>query len=93
MLSFTGLFILTYHSLPPVLVGDIFFIPNLSMLFLVKFVPLTDVMYGVGGGNDGFVLASADVDAVTFVTLFRVSELVLEVRVELSLLTLSHVLL
>lgn len=48
------------------------------MLFLVKFVPLTEVMYGVGGGNDGFVLASADVDAVTFVTLFRVSELVLK---------------
>jgi hypothetical protein len=75
------------------LVGDIFFIPNLSMLFLVKFVPLRDVMYGVGGGNDGFVLAFADVDAVTFVTLLRVSELVLEVRVELLLLTLSHVLL
>lgn len=44
------------------------------MLILVKFVPLTDVMYGVGGGNDGFVLASADADAVTFVTLFRVLE-------------------
>jgi hypothetical protein len=93
MLSFTGLFILTYHSLPPILVGYIFFIPNLSMLFLVRFVPLMDVMYGVGSGKDGFVLASAVDDAVTFVTLFRVSELVLEVKVELSLLMLSHVLL
>ena len=71
------------------------------MLFLVKFVPLMDVIgddddgCGVGSGKDGFVLASADADAyaVTFVTLFRVSELVLEVRVELSLLMLSHVLL
>ncbi len=61
------------------------------MLFLVKFVPLVDVICGVGSGKDGFVLASAD--AVTFVTLFRVSELVLEVRVELSLLMLSHILL
>jgi len=51
------------------------------MLFLVRFVPLMDVMYGVGSGKDGFVLASAVDDAVTFVTLFRVSELVLEVKV------------
>jgi hypothetical protein len=53
------------------LVGYIFFIPNLSMLFLVRFA-LVDVICGVGGRNDGFVLASADADAVTFVTLFRV---------------------
>jgi hypothetical protein len=71
------------------------------MLLLVRFVPLVVVIgddddgCGVGSGKDGFVLASADADAdaVTFVTLFRVSELVLEVRVELSLLMLSHVLL